>query len=230
MARFHRLAVYTAMLKGGMLPLFYHNNIDVSQNITTALYDGGSRVLEFTNRGDFAIEVFSALVKWASVNHPDLIIGVGSVDDPATAALYLAHGANFVVSPTFDEGVARLCNRRKVAYLPGCSTLNEITQAEEWGVEIVKLFPGNTAGGPEFVKAIRAPRPWTSIMPTGGVNADNLEDWFKAGVVCVGMGSQLVKKEWVDNNNWKAIEDATRQALAQVYAVRPNNGNGNGKH
>ena len=229
MARFDRLAVYTAMLKGGMLPLFYHHNIEVSQHITTALYDGGSRVIEFTNRGDFAIEVFFALVKWASVNHPDLIIGVGSVDDSATAALCLAYGANFVVSPTFDEGVAWLCNRRKVAYLPGCSTLNEITEAEGWGVEIVKLFPGNTAGGPEFVKAIRAPRPWTSIMPTGGVNADNLEDWFKAGAVCVGMGSQLVKKEWVDNHNWKAIEYATRQALAQVDAVRPHHGIGDAK-
>jgi 2-dehydro-3-deoxyphosphogluconate aldolase/(4S)-4-hydroxy-2-oxoglutarate aldolase len=147
---------------------------------------------------------------------------VGSVDDAPTAALYLAHGANFVVGPTFSEEVVRLCNRRKVAYLPGCGSVNEIATAEEWGVEIVKLFPGESVGGPGFVKALLAPRPWTRVMPTGGVTPeeDNLRAWFEAGVVCVGMGSNLVRSDWVKAGNFQAIQDSTRTVLDRIRAIR----------
>lgn len=222
MAQFDRLTVYNTILDDGMMPLFYHSDIEVAKQLLTALAKGGSRLLEFTNRGDFAIEVFSELAKYCIANHPQMIIGVGSVEDEATAALYAAHGANFIVGPTFTPEVAKLCNRRKLAYLPGCGTLNEIKLAEEWGVEIVKVFPSFSTGGAEFVKAVRGPRPWTSIMPTGGVTPeeDNLREWFDAGVVCVGMGSALTKKAWIASGEYYKITQLTSDTLALIKRIR----------
>ena len=222
MARFDRLTVYNTLLADGLVPLFYHADPSVARNVAAALAGGGGHALEFTNRGDFAIDVFSDLVKYGAEAHPDLIIGIGSVDDAPTAALYIAHGANFIVGPTFNVEVARLCNRHKIAYLPGCGSLNEIATAEEWGAEIVKLFPGKTTGGPDFVKAVLAPRPWTSIMPTGGVSPDedNLRAWFDAGVVCVGMGSKLIRKDWLAAGDYDAIENETRTVLERIRSLR----------
>ncbi|MBN1965247.1 MAG: bifunctional 4-hydroxy-2-oxoglutarate aldolase/2-dehydro-3-deoxy-phosphogluconate aldolase [Anaerolineae bacterium] len=222
MARFDRLTVLNTVLADGMVPLFYHSKLDVAQQVAGALAGGGGHVLEFTNRGDFAIEVFGPLVKHCAAAYPDLIIGVGSVEDAPTAALFIAHGANFVVGPTFSEDVARLCNRRKIAYMPGCGTLNEIAHAEEWGVEIVKAFPGTAVGGPGFIKDVSGPRPWTRIMPTGGVTPeeDNLRAWFKAGAACVGMGSQMVRKDWVQAGDFAAIEDKVKAALALIRQIR----------
>jgi len=222
MARFDRLTVYRTMLDMGFVPLFYHGDLSVAQKVAGALARGGARVLEFTNRGDFAFEAFGPLVKHCAAEHPDLILGVGSVEDAPTAGLYLALGANFVVGPNFNEEVARLCNRRKVAYLPGCGTVTEIARAEEHGVEIVKVFPGESVGGPGFVKAVRGPRPWTRIMPTGGVtpDEDNLRAWFSAGVACVGMGSNLVRKAWIDAGDYAAIEKLTRVTLELIRTIR----------
>lgn len=222
MARFDRLTVLNTLIQDGMVPLFYHSDLERAKAITGALVRGGSRVLEFTNRGDFAIEVFSELVKSSAREFPDMIIGVGTVDDPATAALFLAHGANFVVGPTFDEGIARLCNRRKVAYMPGCGNLNDIARAEEWGAEIVKMFPGGAAGGPGFVKDVLAPRPWTRIMPTGGVTPeeDNLRTWFDAGVTAVGMGSRLLRSDWIKAGNYDAISELTASTLGLIKQIR----------
>ncbi|NDJ61660.1 MAG: bifunctional 4-hydroxy-2-oxoglutarate aldolase/2-dehydro-3-deoxy-phosphogluconate aldolase [Chloroflexi bacterium] len=222
MARFDRLTVLNTMIAEGMVPLFYHNDVGTAQQIASAIEQGGGHLLEFTNRGDFAIEVFSALVKQGRTICPDLIIGAGSIDDAPTAALYLAHGANFIVGPTFDEATARVCNRRKVAYLPGCGSLNEIATAEEWGVEIVKLFPGGAAGGPDFVRDIHGPRPWARIMPTGGVSPDedNLRAWFDAGVACVGMGSRLVRRSWVDAGDYASIAQMTTEVLERIRTLR----------
>lgn len=222
MARFDRLTVFNTLLQAGMLPLFYHADIDTATAIASALAEGGSRALEFTNRGDAALEVFSELVKTCATAHPDLIIGIGSIDDAATAALFLAHGANFIVGPTFDEATARLCNRRKVAYLPGCGTLNEIATAEEWGAEIVKVFPGSAAGGPGFIRDVLAPRPWSRLMPTGGVTpeADNLRAWFEAGAVSVGMGSKLLRTDWISAGDFAAITSLTRATLDTIAQIR----------
>lgn len=222
MARFERMAVLNTLVEDGMVPLFFHPDFDTAVKVVEALAAGGSRVLEFTNRGDFAIEVFSALVKHCAKAFPQMVIGVGTVDDAPTAALFLAHGANFVVAPTFNEGVARLCNRRKVAYMPGCESLNEIALAEEFGTEIVKLFPGGAAGGPAFVKDVLAPRPWTKIMPTGGVTPDeaNLREWFGAGVVCVGMGSRLIRSEWIKAGDFRAMTELTASTLALIRSLR----------
>ncbi len=222
MARFDRLTVYNTVLADGMVPLFYHTDIAIARQLAEAIAAGGGRVLEFTNRGDYAIEVFSALNKACAEACPDLIIGVGSVEAAPTAALYLAHGANFIVGPTFNAEVARLCNRRKVGYMPGCGTLNEIALAEEWGSEIVKAFPGTAVGGPGFIQALRGPRPWTRVMPTGGVSTDedNLRAWFDAGAACVGLGSKLVRKEWIAAGDYAALGALVRDTLALIKAIR----------
>jgi 2-dehydro-3-deoxyphosphogluconate aldolase/(4S)-4-hydroxy-2-oxoglutarate aldolase len=222
MSRFPRLSVYQTLIDQGLVPLFYHADFETALRVMAALYAGGSRVLEFTNRGDFALDVFRSLVQTAAREHPDLIVGVGTVDDAATAALYLANGADFVVGPTFVPEVARLCNRRKIAYLPGCSTVNEIALAEEYGAEIVKLFSGETVGGPAFIKAILAPRPWTRLMPSGGVTPEesNLREWFAAGAACVGMGSSLLRKDWLAAGEFESIERVTRGVLDTIRRVR----------
>jgi 2-dehydro-3-deoxyphosphogluconate aldolase/(4S)-4-hydroxy-2-oxoglutarate aldolase len=222
MSRFDRLTVYNTMLADGMVPLFYHADAHVAVAVAGALARGGARLLEFTNRGDFAIEVFSTLVKTLAREQPEMIVGVGTVDDSATAALYIQHGANFVVAPTFNSEVARVCNRRKIAYIPGVATVSEIALAEEYGAEIVKLFPVETAGGPSFVKAVLAPRPWTRIMPSGGVTTDeaNLRSWFEAGVACVGMGSQLVRSTWVTSGDYTPIERETAAVLQNIATIR----------
>ncbi|MBI6121245.1 bifunctional 4-hydroxy-2-oxoglutarate aldolase/2-dehydro-3-deoxy-phosphogluconate aldolase [Salegentibacter maritimus] len=198
MAKFTRIAVVENMKKTGIVPVFYHNELEVCKKILKASYEGGARVFEFTNRGDFAHEVFGALNKYATLNFKDIILGVGSVIDPGTTSLYLQLGANFVVSPLINTEMAKVCNRRKVAWIPGCGSVSEISYAEELGAEVVKIFPGSQVGGPSFVKAVKGPMPWSSIMPTGGVSitTENLKDWFEAGVCCVGIGSKLfVKKD-----------------------------------
>ena len=198
MARFSRIKVASVMEETGLVPLFYHKDIETCKKVLRACYKGGARILEFTNRGDFAHEVFGELNKFAEEELPEMILGVGSVTDAGTASLYMQLGANFVVTPVFREDIAIACNRRKVLWSPGCGSLTEIATAEEYGAEIIKVFPGSQLG-PGFVKAIKAPCPWTSIMPTGGVSAEkeNLEGWFNAGVTCVGMGSKLVTKEFL---------------------------------
>ena len=183
-----------------------------------ACYGGGVRVFEFTNRGDYAHEVFTALNKYAAAELPEMMMGVGSVVDAGTTALYIQLGADFIVSPVLKEDMAIVCNRRKVLWSPGCGSLSEISRAEELGAEVVKIFPGKQVGGPEFVKAVKGPFPWTSIMPTGGVEPkeENLSAWFKAGVTCVGMGSQLITSEVIANNDYASLEQKVREALAII--------------
>jgi len=221
MARFDRLTVLNTILADGLVPLFYQADLDLSKSLASALFRGGAHLLEFTNRGDAAIDVFSSLVKAMRHSQPEQIIGVGSVEDAPTAALFIAHGANFVVGPSFNEVVARLCNRHKIAYIPGCGTVTEIATAEEFGAEIIKLFPAEGVG-PPFIKAILGPRPSTRLMPTGGVTAEdaNLRAWFGAGAACVGLGSHLARTEWVKTGNFDAIEEAVRIALATISHIR----------
>lgn len=222
MARFTRLEVYQAMLESGLVPLFYHPEIEVSRSVVKACADGGARVLEFTHRGDFAFDVFQQISKSLAAEKSALMLGVGSVVDAPTAALYLAAGANFVVGPIFNPEVARLCNRRKIAYLPGCGTLNDISLAEEYGAEIVKIFPGSAVGGPAFIKDVLGPCPWTRIMPTGGVEAteENIRTWIRAGACCVGMGSKLITKSAVLAGDYAGMAKNVEQVLAWVAAAR----------
>lgn len=222
MARFDRLTVLNTMLNGGLVPVFYEGDVEVAKKIVAACYEGGARVLEFTNRGERALPVFAQLSELIAAQFPHLILGVGSIVDAPTAALFIAHGANFVVGPVLNAEVAKLCNRRKISYSPGCGSVSEISAAEEWGVEIVKIFPGAQVGGPAFVKAVLGPMPWTRIMPTGGVSLDedNLRGWFSAGAACVGMGSNLVRKDLLQAGNFDAIRENTAAALATIRKLR----------
>jgi 2-dehydro-3-deoxyphosphogluconate aldolase/(4S)-4-hydroxy-2-oxoglutarate aldolase len=224
-ARFRRLQVLNAINEIGVVPVFYNGNLDAVQNIVRACAAGGIRVLEFTNRGDHAWEVFSELEKYCATEVPDAILGAGSVLEPATAAMYINSGANFIVGPVTNPEVARLCNRRKVSYTPGAGTASEVSAAEELGCEIIKVFPGSGAGGPGFVKDLLGPMPWSSIMPTGGVNItrESLAGWFDAGVVAVGMGSKLVSADVIKNRDWDTLEERSRQVVATIQEIR--NGN-----
>ncbi|MDA8877688.1 bifunctional 4-hydroxy-2-oxoglutarate aldolase/2-dehydro-3-deoxy-phosphogluconate aldolase [Flavobacteriaceae bacterium] len=221
MAQFSRIEVVQQMKESGMVPLFYHPDIEVAKSVLKACYDGGARLMEFTNRGDFALEIFTDLIKYALAELPGMILGVGSVTDAAAASQYMLAGANFVVTPVFREDIAIVCNRRKVLWSPGCGSLTEIATAEEMGCELVKLFPGSTYG-PGFVKAIKGPQPWTSIMPTGGVSTEeeNLRGWFDAGVTCVGMGSKLISKEILANKDYNALETEVRSVLELIRKIR----------
>jgi len=222
MARFDRLTVLNTIVDTGLVPVFYQPDVDVAFKVIKACLAGGARVVEFTNRADFAPEVFKALSSRCARELPDAILGVGSVIDTPTAALYISYGANFIVGQSLNPEVALLCNRRKIAYSPGCGTMTEIARAEEMGVEIVKIFPGSSVGGPGFVKAALAPSPWTRIMPTGGVDAteESISSWFKAGVTCVGMGSKLIRKDLVTAGDYAAITETVSQVLAWIRSYR----------
>lgn len=222
MAKFSRIEVAVAMKETGIVPVFYHKDIEVCKQVLKACYEGGVRVFEFTNRGDYAHEVFSELNKYALKELPEMILGIGSVVDAGTTSLYLQLGANFVVSPVLNPEMARVCNRRKVAWSPGCGSLTEISYAEELGAEVVKIFPGSQVGGPGFVKAVKGPFPWTSIMPTGGVEPSeaNLKGWFEAGVHCVGMGSQLITKDILSSGNYADLTKKVSDALATAKKFR----------
>ena len=221
MAKYTKLQVMQAIAETGMVPVFYHADAEIAKQVLKACYTGGVRAFEFTNRGDFAQEVFGELVKYAVKELPGMIVGVGSVVDPATAALYLQLGANFVVGPQFNPAIAPVCNRRLVPYCPGCGTVTEIGLAQEAGCDLCKVFPGDVLG-PGFVKGLKAPMPWSQIMVTGGVKPtrENLESWFKAGVTCVGMGSNLFPKEVIAAGEWDKISDLCRNALDIIKSVR----------
>lgn len=222
MAKFSRVQVWSAMEELGLVPLFYNADAGISQKIVEALSAGGAKVIEFTNRGDRAFEVFRELIVHFEKADPSVILGVGSVLDVATAGLYINLGANFIVGSVTNPEVAKLCNRRKVPYCPGCGTASEVSEAEELGVEICKVFPGSQLGGPGFVKAIKAPCPWAKIMPTGGVDAtwENIKGWFDAGVTCIGMGSKVVRKDLVAAQDWAGMTALTAQCLSWIRKAR----------
>ena len=221
MAKFSRIEVAMAMKETGMIPLFFHSDVELGKKVLRACYSGGARLLEFTSRGDFAHEVFAELNKFALAELPGMIMGVGSITDAGAASLYMQLGASFIVTPVLREDIAIVCNRRKVLWSAGCGSLTEIARAEELGCEIVKLFPGSSYG-PGFVKAIKGPCPWTDIMPTGGVSTEesNLRGWFEAGVTCVGMGSKLISNEILAQKDFARLEDDVRKTLAIIKSVR----------
>ncbi len=221
MAKYSRLEVAMTIRESGMIPLFFHSDVELGKKVIKACYEGGGRLMEFTSRGDFAHEVFAELNKFALAELPGMIMGVGSITDAGAASLYMQLGANFIVTPVLREDIALVCNRRKVLWSPGCGSLTEIARAEELGCEIVKLFPGSTYG-PGFVKAIKGPSPWTDVMPTGGVSTEesNLREWFEAGVTCVGMGSKLISKEILAQKDFKKLEEDVKKTLEIIKSVR----------
>lgn len=215
MARNNKLDVLNKMASSPMVPVFYNKDTEVAKAVVKACYDGGVRLFEFTNRGDFAHEVFAEVSKFVAKECPEMALGVGSIVEPATAALYMQLGADFVVGPLFNPEVAKVCNRRGVPYVPGCGSVSEIGFAQEAGCDVCKLFPGDVLG-PKMVKGLLAPMPWSKIMVTGGVepSEQNLSSWFQAGVFAVGMGSKLFPKDKIAEEDWAWITAKCREALS----------------
>ena len=222
MVKFTSIDVYKTIIKQGLVPVFYNGDFEIAKEIVRAIAKGSGKLVEFTNRGNFAHKVFRKLVKYFEKKEPQMIFGVGSVVDPHTAAIYINNGANFVVGPILNPDIAKVCNRRRIPYSPGCATLSEISYAEELGCEIIKLFPARIVGGPDFVKSVLAPCPWTKIMPTGGVDIteDSISAWFKAGVIAVGIGLKLIPKELVDLKDWEAIARRIKNTLELIKKSR----------
>lgn len=224
MARFTRMKVLNTMYEIGLIPVFYHGDLETARNVVAAVSRGGCKLVEFVNRGDHAFEIFSQLENHFRKEDPELILGAGSIVEPYTASLYINAGANFIVGPMLSADVAKLCNRRKIAYSPGCGSATEVSQAEELGCEICKVFPGEEVGGPKFVSSVLGPMPWSSLMPTGGVEptADSIGKWVNAGVACMGMGSKLITSEAIKAKDWKAIEEKVRATVALVQEAKKN--------
>lgn len=222
MARFNKVQVIQAMHDTGMVPVFYNSDPEICKQVISACYKGGVRVFEFTNRGDFAHEIFGELAKWAAAACPEMILGAGTVIDAPTAALYMQLGANFIVGPNFNAEIATVCNRRLVPYSPGCGSVSEISNAQAAGCDVTKVFPAGNVGGPSFVKNVMAPLRWSNIMVTGAVSPeeDNLTAWIKSGVLCVGMGSKLFPKDVIAQGNWQAITDKCVEALCYIAKAR----------
>ena len=222
MAAKDRMAVLSAMMDQSVIPVFYHPDVELCKDVIQACANGGAKCVEFTNRGDFVADVFLQVTKYFAKADPSVIMGVGSICDAPTAGIYIANGAKFVVGPLLNADVAKVCNRRGIPYSPGCGSATEIGDAQELGVEIVKVFPGSSVGGPEFVKSVMGPMPWTRIMPTGGVEPteDSLRKWFGAGIVACGVGSNLITKKLLDAKDFKGIEENVRKTIALVKSIK----------
>lgn len=222
MARHTRFETLSAMKTIGLVPVFYNPDFDVAKNIAIACVDGGANVIEFTNRGDRAIEVFTQLAKFRDAECNKIILGVGSICDASTAAMYISAGADFVVGPMLDEETAKVCNSRKIPYCPGCGTVTEIHNAHCLGASICKIFPAAQVGGPEFVKAVKGPMPWTELMPTGGVSPtkESLTEWFTAGIACAGIGSKLITKDLVAAEDFAGITKKVAQVIEMIKDAR----------
>lgn len=221
MAKYSKIEVFTAMKETGIVPVFYHADAEVCKNVVKACHEGGIRAFEFTNRGEFAHEVFGELSKFVAKECPGMILGIGSIVDAPTASLYLQLGANFIVGPLFNPDVAKVANRRLVAYIPGCGSVSEVGFAQELGCDVCKVFPGDVLGT-SFVKGLKAPMPWSNLMVTGGVKPEqaNLKGWFDAGVTCVGMGSNLFPKNIMDAKDWTALTNLVKEVMAIAHDVR----------
>lgn len=222
MSRYRRLDTLCAIREIGVIPVFYNADFEVVKNVACACADGGARVVEFTNRGDRAIDVFTKLEEFCARERNDIITGAGSIVDAPTAAMYIASGANFIVGPLLDEDTAVICNGRKIPYSPGCGSATEIHRAERLGVEICKVFPGGQVGGPAFVKSVKGPCPWTDMMPTGGVSPtrESLTEWFNAGITAAGIGSKLITKELLAAKDYKGITKKVKEAVDLIKEIR----------
>jgi 2-dehydro-3-deoxyphosphogluconate aldolase/(4S)-4-hydroxy-2-oxoglutarate aldolase len=221
MAKFDKCTVLNKIGTTGMVPVFYHHDIEIAKNVVRSCYNGGVRAFEFTNRGDFAHEVFGELVKFARIECPEMAMGAGSIVDPSTAALFIQLGADFIVGPLFNSEIAKICNRRLIPYTPGCGTVSEVGFAQEVGCDLCKIFPGDVYG-PNFVKDLKAPMPWSKLMVTGGVEPtkENLTSWIKAGAFCVGMGSKLFPKDKIAAKDWTYITIKSKEALNYISEAK----------
>jgi 2-dehydro-3-deoxyphosphogluconate aldolase/(4S)-4-hydroxy-2-oxoglutarate aldolase len=221
MANFEQPKVIEEILRIGLVPVFYNSEKSTSKKIVQACVAGGATVVEFTNRGKAAFDVFDELLTWTQKELPDVIVGSGTILDHATATNYLDRGANFIVGPIYNPEVATLCNQKKVAYIPGCLTPSEIIAAEKNGADIIKVFPGSTVG-PEFIKALHGPCPWLKLMPSGGVEVtqQNISSWIQAGAAALNIGSNLIRKDLVKAGDFTSIKNMVADCIRWIQEAR----------
>ncbi len=222
MKRASRQQVNELIDQTGFLPLYNPDQLETTQKVLTAAYEGGVRLFELTNRSKNALEIFQQIVPFVNTQLPDLVLGVGTILDEKSAHAFFEAGADFIVSPIIPAEVARYCQSNDICWVPGASTLNEIVHAQQLGADMVKIFPANYLGGPGFVEAIKAPCPWIKVMPTGGVDGseENLRAWFKAGVRCVGIGSQLFRKDKIEAGNFNSIREETQRITSLIQMIK----------
>ncbi|MBS7630513.1 bifunctional 4-hydroxy-2-oxoglutarate aldolase/2-dehydro-3-deoxy-phosphogluconate aldolase [Candidatus Bathyarchaeota archaeon] len=225
MSKSSKHRVLEKILNTGLLPVFFEGDFEIAKNVVKACLEGGAKTIEFTNRGDRALDVFNNLLKWCDAEYKDAILGAGTIIEPSTASQYINSGANFIVGPSFNSEVAKICHRRRVLYIPGCMTPTEISEAEEMGIELVKLFPACVLT-PMFVKAILGPSPRTLLMPSGGVkfNREEVMKWIEAGAVALNVGSELVNRDLVMERNFEAIRENVKQCLEWIKEAKRKKG------
>lgn len=217
---FSKQDIINGMQEKGVVPLFTHDNAKEALEVVEASYKGGIRAFEFTNRRPNSFEIFRHLLQERK-KFPDLMLGIGTVMDADTTRKFLEAGADFIISPILKLEMAEVCREYSKAWIPGCATLTEIVTAKEYGAAVIKVFPGSVLG-PGFVSAILPVVPDLKLMITGGVEPtkENLGAWFRAGAMCVGMGSQLFTKDILQNRSWDLLEKKVAQALALVREIR----------
>ena len=215
-----REAIIVQLKKQRLMPLYFHTDENVSIDVMRALYDAGVRLIEYTNRGENALKNFTAMKVVAEKNYQDLFLGAGTIKDEKAATQFIQAGADFLISPAFEEKVYEIASGNKILWIPGCMTPTEILNAEQFGLSLVKLFPGNILG-PGFMKAIKDIFPAMSFMPTGGVDTtdENLEEWFNSGVCAVGMGSNLITREILQEKNYEKITTQATLMLNKIKAI-----------
>ncbi|WP_425637172.1 bifunctional 4-hydroxy-2-oxoglutarate aldolase/2-dehydro-3-deoxy-phosphogluconate aldolase [Algoriphagus yeomjeoni] len=218
--RFSNNEMLKAMADTGMIPVFNHVDIEVAKGVLDASYKAGIRVFEFTNRASNSLEVFRELYEYAG-KYSDMVMGIGTIFTTEDANAFIEAGADFIVSPALIPELAVFCNSKDVFWIPGCATMSEIFQAKKLGATLVKAFPGNVVGS-AFVAAAKSVYPELHVMPTGGVEPteENLKEWFDAGVYCVGMGSQLFKKDWIKNQQYDLLENKIADTLQVIKSIR----------
>jgi 2-dehydro-3-deoxyphosphogluconate aldolase / (4S)-4-hydroxy-2-oxoglutarate aldolase len=216
----HKIKATEALLQQKLLPLYYHDDPETSIGILRALYEGGVRILEYTNRGPAALENFRQMKAIAQEQMPGLLLGIGTIRNEEQAKDFIEAGADFIVCPTMSKQVAAVTHHAGLLWIPGCMTPTEIAAAEDAGATIVKIFPGNILG-PGYVSSIKELFPNIQFMPTGGVEAEekNLQSWFDSGVVAVGMGSKLISKQLVEKRDFEQIKKAARHSLDLVSSI-----------
>ncbi|MGZ3632427.1 MAG: bifunctional 4-hydroxy-2-oxoglutarate aldolase/2-dehydro-3-deoxy-phosphogluconate aldolase [Candidatus Limnocylindrales bacterium] len=219
MARHSRLDVLGATLEQKVVPIFNTGDPELARGVAEACVRAGARVIEYTNRGEGAYEVFRSLEAYVAEEHPAVILGSGTILDGPTAALFIAAGADYIVAPTLSPEVARLCNRRAIPYLPGCFTASEVSDAQELGCELIKLFPQAAVDGPAWLRSLLGPLPWSRIVPTGCPSDEGtLRAWFAAGAAAVGVGPDVVTPERLAARDFHGMESTLRAALAVAHA------------
>lgn len=204
-----------------MVPVFFFSDLSLAKEVLDACYDGGARTFEFTNRGPEALDVFAGLVEHTK-KYDDLYLGAGTIMNGENAEKFLHAGAQFIVCPILKNDVGEICKKYSRVWIPGCGTLTEIVAAHDAGADAVKLFPASV-GGPAFVKAIKPVIPNILVMPTGGVDGSEpgLREWFHAGVMCVGMGSQLLEESWLRARDWRKLRENVQNTIRTIEKVRP---------